>query len=142
VAELACPRCAPRAAGAYRAASVDALKRQPLEPTTWESDIEVLCCKRCDGVWLAEGQLDAIRHTRGNDYSKVDKLAAAAGRARRAAVSPDAKPERELDCPTCDEPMVGNTYRSSQVSLQTCMRCAGSWVDGADLAQIEIHEES
>lgn len=138
-ASLSCPVC--RAATKRKATPYrdDGARRPtvPLLAHRYEGDVVVQRCAECDGLWLTEGQLEAIRDLRENDYAHVGVMDVVR-RHRHAEPVVDTPPP----CPACDEEMVRSTYKDTPIHYDICMRCGGKWILEQSLRDIEAHWES
>ncbi len=107
----------------------------------YESDIEVDICRKCDGIWLDQGELERIQQTVERDYQK--ELAAvpeATVQAYRNARQEHAR--ADLACPQCSSAMTEREHGyCSQIFIGVCADCSGIWLDAGELKALEVFFE-
>lgn len=113
--------------------------KTPLQPETYEGDVQVDRCSACDGVWLQRKELEAIQNLRERDYSGelggIDAVALAYERARQASSPP-------VSCPECGSALVAEEYAyCSQIIVDRCGKCGGVWLDSGELSALEVFFE-
>lgn len=107
-----------------------------LERKTYEAKIEIDACGTCGGMWLDQGELEAIQSSREHDYRKAlearrDTVAAGVAEARQLASAP-------LACVECKQPLDKREYGlGSQVVIDTCPDGCGMWLDKGEIQQLE-----
>ncbi len=93
-------------------------------------ETEVDCCRRCGGVWLDAGELDALLAlSLGAAVGKSEVLA--------RALPIAAQPAGALRCPACDEPLTRLRIAEAELDLDRCGACDGLWLDGGELAALQ-----
>lgn len=117
-----CPQCAIPLHG-------DAYERQPVSR-----------CPRCDGTWLAKGDLERIQEAHLVDHSVqhrlgTDTVERSVDMARQRALPP-------RTCPKCGDPMERREYGlASQVLIDACPHGDGLWLDAGELEAVELYFE-
>lgn len=107
-----------------------------LERKTYEGKIEIDACAACGGMWLDEGELEAIQDTRERDYEKAlrerhDSIAAGVTQARQLQSA-------TIACVECSKPLDKREYGyGSQVVIDTCADGCGLWLDRGEIEQLE-----
>lgn len=107
-----------------------------LKATIYEADIEVDQCPTCRGMWLDDGELEAILETVENDYSKElerepDDVKTAYRQARPTHAGP-------LACPKCQAEMFAKEYAyCSQIIIDVCPEGCGVWLDEGEAQDLE-----
>lgn len=98
-------------------------------------------CPHCSGVWLDEGELEAIQNNQDSDFRGVpddamDYVTGAVGMAR-------SETEKTLSCIKCESDLVKREYSfTSQVIIDNCPKGHGMWLDKAELQRLEkFYEE-
>ncbi len=111
-----------------------------LVPRYHETNIEIDLCRKCHGMWLDKGELEAIQETIEHDYSKdLNKISDDVGNAYEMARQ---KHESPVLCPKCDEKMDPHEYGyCSQIIVDVCPSCEGVWLDQGELQALEIFFE-
>jgi Zn-finger nucleic acid-binding protein len=109
--------------------------RRTLEDVCYEGSVRVDRCPRCHGMWLDEGELEAIEHTIYHttllEASSIETEELAVAFAKHKADAP-------LSCPRCQKGMTRREYGySSLVLIDTCPACMGIWLDGGEIDLIE-----
>jgi Zn-finger nucleic acid-binding protein len=116
------------------------LDGKDLIATQYEADVEVDLCQTCGGVWLDAGELQRIQDLVENDYSSAlkevpDDVAKAYALAREQYAD-------ALCCPCCNEPLEKIEYGfCSQIVIDVCSRCRGTWLQRDELKSLEIFFE-
>lgn len=130
-ARMECPRCRTRAteAASYREAP-RAEHGVALSPVVHASGQTVETCSACGGGFVENAALIAIERWGRRAVGRAD----ASEIARRAY----ARARDPIDCPRCDEGMIGREWRfATLVFVDVCPECRGVWLDPGELAQIE-----
>lgn len=110
-----------------------------LAPETYEG-VTIDRCPHCQGVWLDEGELEAIQENQDSDFRDVpdratESVIAAAGMAAARAEGP-------LNCVSCKTEMEKSEYSfSSQVMIDSCPKGHGIWLDKSELSRLETFYE-
>ena len=111
-----------------------------LFPYSYEGAATVDICRRCRGVWLDKGELEAIEETVERDYA--EELAAIPDMVGSAFHAAFEKESAALTCPRCRVEMERKEYAyCSQVLIDACPRCGGVWLDKGELEALEIFYE-
>jgi Zn-finger nucleic acid-binding protein len=108
----------------------------PLSEQRYEADIQVDACAACGGVWLDDGELEAIQESAERDYTKdIERMPELIG--PKAARS-----EGLLACPKCGAEMAAQEYaHCSAVVIDVCPEGHGVWLDGGELRALEVFFE-
>jgi Zn-finger nucleic acid-binding protein len=106
-----------------------------LENVPYEGSVRVDRCPRCQGMWLDEGELEAIEntiyHTTLVEESSIETEELAVAMAKHKADAP-------LQCPLCAGEMARREYGyCSLVLIDTCPSCMGIWLDGGEVQLLE-----
>ena len=104
-----------------------------LVPRHLESDVDVETCPVCSGVWLEQGELEALQQAHAHDHlaDEPESVRAAFEMARRELEPPG-------PCPVCGTPMVRQEYGyASQILVDSCPRGHGLWLDAGELEALE-----
>jgi Zn-finger nucleic acid-binding protein len=112
-----------------------------LSTRTYEAQIEVDECPKCNGMWLDKGELEQVQETIANDYraelrgipnSTVEAYKAARGRG----------PDDALKCPKCDDMLHQREHGyCSQIYIDVCQGCRGVWLNAGELQELEMFFE-
>jgi len=130
-----------------------------LKPQNYEANIQIDFCPRCRGVWLDQGELEAIQGTLEKDYSEIleelarERLSHEVGGAEVEEGSSDSFLLTEADlpqdvhrhCPKCNgSVMVRSFYKTDNaVVIDVCPTCHGIWLDEGELQKLEVlYQES
>jgi Zn-finger nucleic acid-binding protein len=106
----------------------------------YEADIHVDGCETCSGIWLDHGELERIQATIENDYS--EELRRTPDFVSSSYELANSRNEEDRDCPKCGAEMVKREYAySSNVRIDVCAPCLGTWLDGGEMKKIEIFFE-
>lgn len=113
---------------------------QPLLTRPYEGSIHVDACKACGGTWLDEGELERIQERPEINYieelAEIPEAGLEAYRAARASGAPS------RECPRCGRSMERREHGyCSQVMVDTCPTCHGTWLDAGELAALEVFFE-
>lgn len=108
--------------------------------TRYEASIEVDQCPACQGMWLDQGELEAIQETRDHDYSaELNALPNVVAQSYRLA---QARHEATYRCPQCDADMSKREYGyGSQVMIDVCPSCRGIWLHQNEIQELEVFFE-
>mgnify|MGYP006131629315 CR=1 FL=1 len=111
-----------------------------LTTANYEADIEVDKCGECNGMWLDYRELDRIQDTNEKDYAdEIQKLPNLVGDAYAMALS---RSKPAVQCPKCDQAMERREHGfCSQVMIDVCPKCRGTWLDGGEIASLEVFFE-
>ena len=104
--------------------------------TSWYEGVCIDTCVRCEGSWLDEGELAAIKASREKTFTRAE-IDAIRGVTDKVVVGKEALAS-ELACPKCEGPMERYNYAgASGVVLDKC--CAhGIWFDKGELEAVQI----
>ncbi len=106
----------------------------------YEGDVHVDECEACGGIWLDHGELERIQETIEKDYS--EDLRRAPDFVSSSYELANSRNEEDRACPKCAVEMVKREYAySSNVRIDVCPPCLGTWLDGGELKMIEIFYE-
>ena len=98
-------------------------------------------CPHCQGVWLDNGELEAIQENQADDFRGVpdDPMDLVAGAIEMAK----AEVEKTLSCIKCGSELSKREYSfTSQVMIDECPKGHGMWLDKAELQRLEkFYEE-
>jgi len=102
----------------------------------YEASIQVDACGRCGGVWLDDGELEAIQASTERDYTRelerMDELAGEVPKHGTAA-----------KCPKCGSEMAAREYaHCSRIVIDVCPEGHGVWLDGGELKALEVFFEA
>ncbi len=117
---LACPRCAPYAAGSGNA-----------PPPLYRNDgggVSLHGCAVCGGVFLARACADRLAST-----LPAEAIALADRASQQARYAPDAS--TPLACPLCKKGMKRTRAAKAQVDLDSCGSC-GTWYDRDEIRRV------
>ncbi|TWT92076.1 TFIIB-type zinc ribbon-containing protein [Stieleria varia] len=111
-----------------------------LTATKYEGDIEVDQCSQCSGMWLDWQELQRIEDAREKDYSaEIKQLPDVVGSAYEMAF---ARSKPAIQCPKCGREMERREHGfCSQVLVDTCPTCRGTWLDGGEIEALEVFFE-
>jgi uncharacterized protein len=108
----------------------------------YEANVEVDECPACAGVFLDDGELEAIQKAVEKDPSKalttpVDSVKEGFEAARNESLGP-------VDCLRCGTRMERRRYGlGSQTVIDECPKGCGVWLDGGELQELErFHAQS
>ena len=117
-----CPKCA---ASELKTVTTPIANRSVAGPGDERTSLEIDTCPNCAGVWFNAEELDRFLD------AKV-KLNAPAP-SHQAPAELDAK---SAPCPRCAVILVRKPARyNPKITVDVCEKCAGTWVDGAELDQ-------
>lgn len=90
----------------------------------------LICCTRCFGTLIDMDRFTAI----------IDAVRAVAARSVRTVLPRRQNPgERQIDCPTCRQPMLNHVYAGpGNVVIDSCEHCLVNWLDGGELRRIAV----
>ncbi|MBS1722948.1 MAG: zf-TFIIB domain-containing protein [Armatimonadetes bacterium] len=92
--------------------------------------VEVDVCGNCAGIWFDEGELMRVIKENPGQLEAIDARIAPADEQRKSAVVFRA-------CPRCEIGLDSYRYLyTSSVTLDSCSRCGGIFVEDGELAQI------
>jgi Zn-finger nucleic acid-binding protein len=111
-----------------------------LNSFNYESNIEVERCVECHGFFLDAGELENIQKTIANDYSEEFKsIPSSIVQSYKMA---KAKSEKTYSCPKCHSSMEKKEHGfSSQIMVDTCVKCRSIWLDSDELKSLEVFFE-
>lgn len=119
---MTCPKCSGR----------------QLEPVVVDGT-EVDRCPACGGVWFDKGELgEALRHPRDLGPLVAEGSAAAPSRGPAAALAND--PDRTPGvCPRDRRRLLPvQSARYPELTVDACSICGGLWLDGGELASLQV----
>lgn len=93
------------------------LKRKRLK----QQQVEVDQCPGCRGTWFDAGELKEV----------LEDLASP-----RKTLPADARKSDHRNCPRCAMPLYEYLYPETEVSVDNCKSCGGTWLDHQELAAI------
>jgi len=101
----------------------------------YEAQVTVDVCPTCAGMWLDDGELEAIQESHERDYRRdLDTMA--------DAVGPIADHAPGARCPKCNTPLEAREYaHCSKIQIDVCPEGHGLWLDGGELRAIELFFE-
>lgn len=107
-----------------------------LETKTYEAKIEVDACPACQGMWLDEGELEAIQKARENDYRKLlEDIPDTVARSINVVAQTESK---AIPCVVCGTEMETREYGyCSQIVVDTCPEGCGIWLDAGEIQALE-----
>jgi uncharacterized protein len=91
------------------------LHRRPVKGRRLTVDV----CPSCTGIWF-----------------DADELAAAMGEAGEPVRVPRQAKRASLCCPRCKEPLYSFLYPQTRVTVESCKRCGGFWLDAGEFQAI------
>jgi len=91
--------------------------------------IEVDECRKCGGVWYDSDELRQAKDAADSDLNWMDFEIWRHEKDFRSGVSP-------LPCPACQKPMVRLEYGSTDVVVDYCPSCRGTWLDRGEFRRI------
>ncbi len=103
---------------------------------TYEAKIEVDACPACRGMWLDQGELEAIQDARENDYRKAlldlpDSVSQSINQVAQIESAP-------IPCVACGTEMQTREYGyCSQIVIDTCPEGCGVWLDAGEIQALE-----
>jgi Zn-finger nucleic acid-binding protein len=97
--------------------------------TRYVKDVQVEECNQCHGVWFDANELEEATREVDRDlrwmefdlWKNQDNIDVSQG---------------NLTCPRCNIPMAKVKYGTTEVRVDTCMRCHGIWLDKGEFEQI------
>lgn len=108
---------------------------RPLSRTTYEN-VPLLQCEACRGYLVARNRLKLIKSSREQSPETLENEA-------RTERAPDTR--ERLRCPSCRvETMEKERVRitaDDSFHLDVCRKCRNVWLDGGELARLQIHYE-
>jgi uncharacterized protein len=106
----------------------------------YEEGIEVDQCPTCAGMWLDDGELEAIQKKTGHDYKKqLSELPNDVGASITVVEQLDQGP---ITCPKCNVEMSSREYAyCSQIIVDTCPEGCGVWLDRGEIQALEVFFE-
>lgn len=115
MSELSCPRC-----------------QTPMSTFTVTTDvqhweIEVDACKRCGGLWLEDHDFEV--DPKAKLLLDDELLALNRGEVDVNTLAP-------ADCPECRVPMHRYNWNNEGITLDSCTKCHGRWIDGGEIADV------
>ncbi len=103
---------------------------------TWYEGVSIDVCQKCEGSWLDEGELAAIKLAREKTFTGAE-IAAIRGVTEKVVVGKE-QLAAELACPKCDKQMERYNYAgTSGVVLDRCPM-HGIWLDKGELEAVQI----
>jgi Zn-finger nucleic acid-binding protein len=106
----------------------------------YEADINVDACPTCQGMWLDKGEREAIEQNKEHKYT--EELARMPDLGYNAYELAQQKAQRTLTCPNCSAEMEKREYaRCSQIMIDVCPKCHGTWLDKGEIEALEIFFE-
>lgn len=90
--------------------------------------VEVDHCPTCLGTWLDAGELEALLSS--DENGAIASLTSAMQTAERLGKS------RERQCPRCRRKLEARRVRDAKVTIDTCPRGDGLWLDHGELAAL------
>lgn len=90
--------------------------------------VEVDHCPACLGAWLDAGELEALLSS--DENGAIASLTSAMQTAERLGKS------RDRQCPRCRRKLEARRVRDADVTLDTCPRGDGLWLDHGELAAL------
>jgi hypothetical protein len=102
----------------------------------YEANVEVDECPACAGVFLDDGELEAIQKAVEKDHSKalatpIDSVSEGFGATRNEELP-------RVDCLRCGTRMERRRYGlGSQTLIDECPKGCGLWLDGGELQELE-----
>jgi uncharacterized protein len=93
-------------------------------------DVQVETCPQCHGVWFASGQFDEVKEEINHDlrWMEVDLWKDA------QHITVDQHAERK--CPLDQTPLASVRYGPTDVTVDTCTKCRGIWLDAGEFEKI------
>lgn len=114
---MICPRCKTRGEISY-------LKKANLD------NIQVDICEKCGGIWFDKDELGQATKVTQEEIQKLESLLENTQQIEKFE-------DVELNCPTCDLPMMKYRYMyTSNIYIDSCEKCGGIWIDKGELIQI------
>lgn len=106
----------------------------------YERGIEVDRCETCAGIWLDEGELEAIQKNTERDYRlELDALPNDVG---RSITVNEQRNQGPIHCPKCQAEMAAREYGyCSQIIIDVCPEGCGVWLDKGELQALEVFFE-
>ena len=91
--------------------------------------VEVDECRECKGVWFDTDELRQAKDATDTDLNWMDFEIWK--HEDRFESQPSAR-----KCPSCEKPMVSLRYGETQVEIDYCQSCQGTWLDGGEFEKI------
>jgi Zn-finger nucleic acid-binding protein len=93
-------------------------------------DVQVETCPQCRGVWFASGELDEVKEEINHDlrWMEADLWKDA------QQFSVDQRTDRK--CPVDQTPLAAVCYGPTDVTVDTCLKCRGIWLDAGEFEKI------
>jgi uncharacterized protein len=113
-----------------------------LSTKIYEANVEVDECPTCAGVFLDDGELEAIQKAVAKNHSKA--LATPVDSVTEGFASAQNEELPHVDCLRCGARMERRRYGlGSQTVIDECPKGCGLWLDGGELQQLErFYEQS
>jgi Zn-finger nucleic acid-binding protein len=107
-----------------------------LKATLYEASIEVDKCPSCAGMFLDDGELEAIQKATERDYkAELDKPVDTAHEELLAERN-EALPR--IECPRCSGPMDRRRYGLGSLTvIDVCEAGCGIWLDAGEISELE-----
>lgn len=108
--------------------------------TSWYEGVCIDTCSHCEGSWLDEGELAAIKAAREKTFTRAE-IDAVRGVTEKVVIGKEALAP-ELACPKCGAQMQRFNYAGeSGVILDKCAQ-HGVWFDKGELEAVQILVEA
>jgi len=91
--------------------------------------VEVDECQECKGIWLDSDELRQTKDATDSDLNWMDF------EIWKHEDQFESKPSAR-DCPSCRKPMVSLRYGETEVEIDYCQSCRGTWLDQGELEKI------
>ncbi len=92
-------------------------------------EVQVDECTKCKGIWFDKDELRQVKDQADSDLNWMDFELWK----HEDLFQVSAKP---LKCPCCSLDMVAINYDKTNVEIDHCVKCGGTWLDGGELEKI------
>jgi len=113
-----------------------------LKAKIYEANIEIDECPACEGMFLDQGELEAIQKATEKDYKEA--LAKPVDSMREELKAQKNEALALIKCPHCGAEMDRRRYGLGSVTvIDVCTAGCGLWLDAGELAELEkFYEKS
>lgn len=102
--------------------------KDELTPTT-VGPVECDECTKCKGVWFDKGELSKAKDAQDADLNWMDFEIWKHEDLFEATAS-------QQNCPVCSKPMVSVAYGETNVAIDYCRECKGTWLEKGEFKKI------
>jgi Zn-finger nucleic acid-binding protein len=92
-------------------------------------DVEIEECNKCKGIWFEDDELRKAKDSADSDLNWMD-FEIWKHKDKTKARS------RNLACPQCNQTLVAVDYAETNVEIDYCPKCKGTWLDKGEFEKI------